>query len=323
MGHQSKNYNRTFAKGLFRHHPTHKKFKAGAPRYKHAVVALALPGQLDLRDKTAPCEDQSSCGSCWAFSVTNALRSAYMLIGKDPGALSKNYLLLNAGPGPNEMGCNGGDFDSGQNMLSGHGPCLEQKSPYRASDRGSYPDNAGVAATASQWVLVGDGENRPTAEQLCEALWHGGVGACLSVDVAADNNWSNYSDGIYSDDSSRSIDHMVRIVGYNAETSIDTNGKAKFDSKGEFANGDGYFIVRNNWNESWGQNGCMLSRYAANNLAETAMLFLISDTPIPPPPEPTPVPPPTPVPVPPIPPTPPPAPKPFICHFFPWLRRCR
>lgn len=308
--HDSKKYDRKFSRGLVRDHAKHRLFKGAVRKYSH-VAAPVLPGVVDLRAKVAPCEDQGQCGSCWDFSLTNALRSAVMLASGDPGALSKNYLLYNVGP-VKEYGCGGGDFDASRNFEQGAGPCLESLSPYEGSDSGQYPANAPVAATALSVQMIGDGSNRPTAQQLCEALFNGGAFGCLSVDVAADDMWSSYNSGIYSENTSQSIDHMVRIVGYNAETSVDAQGNAVFNADGSFKNGDGYFTVRNNWNTSWGEEGDMRSRYAANNLAETALLFVVQQ-PAPPPPPPVP-------PQPPVPPAPvPPVPAPFSLPILAWV----
>ncbi len=271
--HKSKSYgSKVLAKGLIRDGQRHKIFKMQSPKYQH--VAPPLPGILDLRRRTAPPESQESCGGCWAFSTTNALRSMLMLNGKDPGPLSKNYLLLNVGPVV-ENGCNGGDFDAGQNMLGGRGPCLESLSPFRGSDSGfDYPHGAAVAATAKAWVVVGDGYHRPSPRQLCEALWNDGKGACLSVDIAADDTIEGYSAGVITKSTSLIVNHMVRLVGYFAGDSVDKKGNALFNEDGSWTRPDGaYFIMRNNWDLDWGIDGDCYIAYGVNNVAETAMLF--------------------------------------------------
>jgi C1A family cysteine protease len=268
--HKTTNYgSKPLAKGLIRDHQKHRIFLAAAPKFQHKLPAL--PGEWDLRAKCAPPEDQGSCGGCWAFSTTNSLRSFAMLSGKDPGALSKNYLLMNVGP-VMEYGCGGGDFDAGLNMLNGMGPCLESLSPYQASDSVAYPAKAPVAATAPKWMAVGSG--RPTAQELCEALWHHGKGGCLSVDIAADSTIENYHSGVIERTTSMGVNHMVRLVGYHAGASIDKGGHAVFDKHGNWLDPRGaYFIMRNNWAEDWGLQGDCLIAYGVNNLAETAMLF--------------------------------------------------
>jgi C1A family cysteine protease len=278
MSFNAKGYKQKFKKGLKRNHAKHAAFKAQA--HKHlGAISLIVPGKTAFRTKMAPPCNQANCGCCWAFSQTNSLWSEFLLAGKTIPQLAFNFLINNCGGVVNEDGCNGGDFDAGQNFLNGKGPWLESQDPWDGCDNGHCKVGLPVAATAYRWVVVGDGQTKPTAQQLCEALWNDGNGHCLSVDVAADDTWSNYSSGIYNKNTSQEIDHMVRIVDYDAETSVDTNGNAVFDASGNFKNGDGFFYVRNNWDTTWGENGDMRSRYGANNLAETAMYFDIESTP--------------------------------------------
>lgn len=270
--HKSRSYgSKILAKGLIRNQTKHQEFKLASPRFGH--VFPNVPGDWDLRSKVAPPENQSTCGGCWAFSITNDLRSLYMLAGKDTGPISKNFLLLNQGP-VHEFGCSGGDFRAGQNMLNGRGPCLESFSPYRAGTWGiRYPKNAPVAATAKQWLVVGAG-NKPTAQELCEALWNKGQGACLSVDIAADNYFSQYSSGVFRTTTSLRVNHMVRLVGYHAGNSVDSKGVALFNPDGSWKDPTtAYFIGRNNWDTDWGIDGDFYIGYGVNNFAETAMMF--------------------------------------------------
>lgn len=272
--HTTKDYgSKVFGKGLVIDREEHRLFMSEVPRFVPSHPTI--PGVMDLRKKTAPPEYQRLCGSCWAFSTTNSLRSMLMLEGKDPGPLSKNYLLLNAGP-IHESGCNGGDFRSGRNMINGRGPCLESLSPYTGSDRNViYPKNAPVAATASKWVVVGDGYHRPTAQELAVAIWNQGKGACLSVDIAADRTIESYHSGVITRTTSMRSNHMVRVVGYNAGASVDRVGNATFTDQGDWKDPRGaYFIMRNSWDLDWGIDGDCFIAYGVNNLAEIAMLFL-------------------------------------------------
>lgn len=272
--HKEKDYgSKVLAKGLVRDKRKHQIFRTQVPRLGQAFPNL--PGEFDSRKKAAPCENQASCGSCWDFSVTNNLRTMTAIAGKDPGPLSKNYLLLNMGP-VHEYGCNGGDFHAGRNMLGGRGPCLESLSPYRASTWGvRYPRNAPVAATAKDWVMIGAGD-RPTAQELCEALFNGGKGGDLSVDIAADSSFSRYHSGIFSRTTSLRINHMVRLVGYSAGASVDKSGNALFNPNGSWKDPRGaFFWGRNNWDTDWGIDGDFQIAYGVNNVAETAMMFIV------------------------------------------------
>lgn len=292
MSFETKDYGKKFALGLMRDPEKHAKLKAEAPKFE-LFTDTVLPGKLDLSSKVSPPEDQGQCGSCWDFGITKALRSAWMLAGKDPGRLAFNYLLNNCGPGPSQWGCNGGDFDAGQSMLGGRGPWLESEDPYRESE-GSCRTGLSVAATALKWTVVGPGNRPPTFQELAAAL---ASNRMLCIDVAVQGSWGSYSGGIYNGDGS-GINHIINMVGYNMQTSVDKDGNALFNAQGQPVNGDGFLIVMNNWNTTWGENGYMRTRWGKNQIAETAMFFEVDAPPPAPPVPPTP-------PVPPVPPTPP------------------
>lgn len=304
----TKNYGHSFAKGLKRNQAEFEIFKEDRP---HKLLlphgTPGIPSKIDLSAKVSPPENQGQCGSCWDFSITKALRSAWMLAGSDPGRLSFNYLLNNCGGVADEYGCGGGDFNAGRNDLNGKGPWLESQDKYTGRS-GRCATGLSTAATAATWVLVGNGNSAPTFKELSYAISQNHM---LSVDVAVCGSWENYSGGIYDQNEcgAGSINHMINMVGYDCETSADANGNCVFDSNGQPANGDGYLVAMNNWGTSWGEGGYMRSRWHVNALADTAMYFTVT--------------PPTP-PTPPLPPVPPPAPTwhGFLCgasvHFMPW-----
>lgn len=316
-GFTTKNYGHSFAKGLKRDHKNFKVFKADRP---HKLIvpddAPGIPAKVDLSARVSPPENQGQCGSCWDFSITKALRSAWMLAGNDPGRLSFNYLLNNCGGVVEEYGCGGGDFNAGKNDQNGKGPWLEKQDPYTGF-AGSCPKGLSTVATAATWVLVGSGRAAPSFKELAYALSQDHM---LSVDVAVCGAWEDYSGGIYDQNNCgvESINHMINLVGHNCETSVDANGNCMFDANGQPINGDGYLIAMNNWGTQWGEGGYMRSRWHVNALADTAMYFTVA-APTPPVP-----------PVPPVPPEPPTPPGPplmpgwhgFLCtpvlHWMPW-----
>jgi C1A family cysteine protease len=281
------------ALGLKRDKKKHEDFKKKSKK-SQLTVGAAVPGSVDLTSKVSPPENQGSCGSCWDFSITKALRSAMMLAGNDPGVLAFNYLLDNCGGVANESGCGGGDFDAGENMLNGKGPWLESQDPYQGRET-RCQSGLSVAGTALTWNLVGDGNTSPTFQQLAQAVSGNHV---LSVDVAVCGEWENYSSGIFDANQcgANSINHMINMVGYNCETSVDSSGNCVFNGQGLPVNGDGYLLLMNNWGTTWGEAGYMRSRYGVDAIATTAMYFDVQ-APVPPAPAPTPVPP-APVPTP-------------------------
>lgn len=243
--------------------------------------SVAVPGSVNLSAQVSPPENQGSCGSCWDFSLTKALRSEYMLKKKDPGVLEFNYLLNNCGPGPKMYGCNGGDFIAAESFLSSYGPGLNRENPYLGHT--GRCKRLKPQASAVSYAMLGQKGVGPTFKDLAIAV--GVQRHMLSVDVAAAmGDWESYSGGIYNDckGGPRNIDHMINLIGYSCESSIDPKGNCVFDAEGRPVKGDGYVIVQNNWGTAWGEKGTMRTRLygedgmKCNAVATDALMFTIT-----------------------------------------------
>lgn len=268
----TKEYRAPHALGLKRT-PKSQAFIEALPKQLQVTdVDVVVPGKYDLTPLVSPPENQGGCGSCWDFSLVKALRSALMLAGKDPGRLAFNYLLNNCGPGPKMWGCGGGDFDAGESFLKGAGPWLESQDPY--TQREGSCKNLPMAGTAITMVSVGS--NRPSFKELALAVSQNRM---LSIDVAVAGSWGSYSGGIYNGDGS-GINHMINMVGYDCETSVDSAGNCVFNSNGQTSRGDGFLKVENNWGD-WGEAGYMRTRWGKNEIATTAVFFDVGQVPVP------------------------------------------
>jgi C1A family cysteine protease len=301
-GYHTKHYAEKHALGLKRDKKRLNEFKKKSKRNK-IEVAGPVPAQTDLRSLAAPIQNQGGCGSCWDFSLTNALWSTYRIESKDPGQFAYNYLLNNCGPGPSMWGCNGGDFDAAQNFDKPHGPWLESQDPYTQSE-GKCKTGLAAAGYAISYAFVGQPNKKPTFQELASVL---AMKKVMSIDVAVCGEWGNYGGGIFdsSECGASSINHMINLVGYDCETSKDASGNCAFDASGLPKNGDGFLIVQNQWGKNWGEEGYMRTRYGVDAVANTALYFMIEkpEPPTPPPVPPTPPPQPDP-PTPPVPPAP-------------------
>ena len=66
----------------------------------------------DVQDVVTPVKDQGACGSCWAFSTTEAVESAYVLAGFDQQIMAPQELVdCDTGGSTYQYGCGGGMYD--------------------------------------------------------------------------------------------------------------------------------------------------------------------------------------------------------------------
>ena len=252
----SRDYGVTHAKGLVRSAKS-KAFLASAPRQTFVTAPVTVPGTYSIRGKAGPVEDQGQCGSCWDFSLTTVLRGTLITQGNDPGRLSFNYLLNCAKPGT--YNCEqGGDFDAADAFINPKGaPAYGSDGSYTGED-GTCENKKAVASTLKYTMLGTEGSATAHAAFKDIAYVVGVLHQPVSIDIAADDNWENYSGGTYngcSDEVVADINHMVVIEGYSCEKSVDKNGNCVFDSTGNLPKGVGTWVVRNSWNTSWGDNG--------------------------------------------------------------------
>jgi C1A family cysteine protease len=220
----------------------------GASFWKPTAAEIAsLPAAYDLRDHglTTPIVNQGSCGSCWAFARTKAHESAWLKAGNSLALdLAEQDTLVND---RTAYGCNGGFMDGRYEVDNGQS--LEADCPYRTSSR--YACDKPKASQPVSWSMVGaNSSTSPTPDDLRAAIYLKGA---LAVTVAAGGSFSPNSDGVITGCGSRSINHMVTLVGYRP------------------ASGGGYeFLIANSWGTGWGLGGFAWSKQGCNRLASSA-----------------------------------------------------
>jgi hypothetical protein len=197
-----------------------------------AVNALA---DVDWRTKgvITGVKDQGQCGSCWAFSATEAIESYATLSGK--------YRLTSLSPqqinscDKNDGGCNGGNPQTAYRYVTSAGGIeSEQSYPY-TSGRGQTGaclfDASKVVVKVAGYKAVASGESNLEA-----ALNNGPPSVCVAA-----NAFQTYHGGILAS-CPGSIDHCVQAVGYTAD----------------------YWIIRNSWGAGWGEAGFLRLKRGAN-----------------------------------------------------------
>lgn len=186
---------------------------------------------VDWRAKGAvnAVKNQRSCGSCWAFSATSALESAWFLAHGTLFDLSEQQ-LVDCGASTGNHGCNGGWMDFAFKYIQQAGG-LDQTSDY------PYTAIAGTcqAAKKSPKAMVKGYKDVPANN--CAALVNALNSAPVSVAIAA-NAIMSYASGVFANaNCGTGLNHGVTAVGYGS------------------AAGDDYFIVRNSWGATWGEQG--------------------------------------------------------------------
>ena len=196
----------------------------------------AAPDAYDWRDtvRVGPVKDQASCGSCWAFSTVGNLEALYAEEKKSYLALSEQLLV---DCDTTDSGCNGGLMEYAFTWLKSNG--IEKESDYAYTgtkstckkDTSKYVDMKVTGYTQlSDWSA---GDEDEIKEYLYE---HGPLSVALNA-----NPLQTYTSGILDLTSSQcspsGLNHAVLLVGYGAES------------------GTNYWIVRNSWGSSWGEQG--------------------------------------------------------------------
>jgi len=222
---------------------------AGPPQTLAAQAPI--PKAFDWRSKSVvtPVKNQGQCGSCWAFSATETLESAWMLKYNYTNTTMKTL-------GPQQIvdcdwyafGCGGGQTFSAYHYLMGAGGQeTEANYPYKAVDGTCAFQPSNVFAKLTTWNFA----CYPESEQgLLQSAWSfGPISIC--VDAA---NWQDYTSGIMTGWQCawiNQLDHCVQLTGW------------------DFTGSTPYWNVRNSWGADWGETGYIRLQYGQNTCGLT------------------------------------------------------
>ena len=222
-------------------------FPGGVKTESLTDVVVALPVHFDWRDVApglSPVRDQGSCGSCWSFSINATMEDILTLTGV-PTALSQQYLVSCNKLG---YGCNGGFFDAADMMVS-PGSVSAAQYPYTGTDS-ACKSGLKYGEKLTSWTYLPGaegGEGIPTPDEIKKAIYLYGP---VSVAVYASSAMQSYRSGVFNTCGNGGINHAVNLVGW--------------DDAGQ------YWIMRNSWDSTWGENGFMRIKWGCNKIGFAA-----------------------------------------------------
>jgi len=213
---------------------------ARIPPHTEQVLAhdLSLPDTFDARQKWGKCihpiRDQGQCGSCWAFSSSEALSDRFCIAkGVDVILSPQDQVSCDRG----NLGCQGGYLPQTWQYLVNTGIVTDSCFPY-ASGGGAVPSCPNKCKDSEDWNKVkhhAASYAHIASNKIQDELYNNGP-AQFAFSVYED--FMNYHSGVYHHVTGRLLGgHAVKGIGWGNE------------------GGKDYWLIANSWGTSWGDHG--------------------------------------------------------------------
>jgi cathepsin H len=211
--------------------------KCSATKGNHVMSGVQADPAIDWRQKgvVTAVKNQGSCGSCWAFSTTGAVESAYAIKTGKLVTVAEQQLVDCAGAFENE-GCRGGLPSQAFQYIMYAGGIQDSGSyAYTGRDGTCKFNKAKVVISLRDEVNI----TEKAENELFDAI---GAKGPVSVAYQVSSDFRSYKSGVYDSKQCKSgpmdVNHAVLAVGYNST-----------------AAGVPYYIVKNSWGTSFGISG--------------------------------------------------------------------
>ncbi|XP_030371984.1 cathepsin L-like [Scaptodrosophila lebanonensis] len=200
------------------------------------------PQHVDWRQKGAvtAVKDQGGCKSCWAFSATGAMEGQHFLKTKRLVSLSEQNLIDCV---TQNYGCDGGKSAVAlRYVIKNNGVDTEKSYPYKTKTGICQFNRWNIGATFSDFIHISKANETDLANAVATK---GPVAAAINAPLG----FQLYKNGVYNNSRcKRRLNHEVLVVGYG------------WDDRG-----GAYWLVKNSWSKSWGENGYIRMARGRNN----------------------------------------------------------
>lgn len=200
----------------------------------------ALPDNFDGRQAFGKCihpvRDQMQCGSCWAFSASEVLSDRFCIASKSSIDVVLSPQTLVSCDSSN-MGCQGGYLDKAWEFMVNNGIASDQCEPYTSGsgDSGTCPTKCADGSQIKYYKAANYKQVTGVTDIQNELMTNGPVQAAFEVY----QDFMAYKSGVYHHITASSLlgGHAVEMVGWGIE------------------NGTPYWLIKNSWSTTWGEQG--------------------------------------------------------------------
>lgn len=201
------------------------------------LCPTSVPDSFDGRQAFGKCihpvRDQQQCGSCWAFSASEVLSDRFCINSKGSVDVILSPQTLVSCDTSN-MGCDGGYLNKAWQFLVNNGITTDACEPYTSGggDSGSCPTKC-ADNTPLKYYKASSFAKVPSANIQTE-LMKGPVQVAFEVY----QDFMSYKSGVYHHITGSLLGgHAVEMIGWGTD------------------NGTPFWLVKNSWSSSWGEQG--------------------------------------------------------------------